>query len=163
MKGERSMAFAFFKIACDDAGGGADALNAFVRNHRIVHVTREWVEEGGESFWAFCVEYRDAGVPATGERTFAKIDYREVLPPAQFEVYSRLRKIRQGLAEKEGIPVFAVFSNEHLAEMVKRSCQSMEQLKAIPGVGEARAEKYGRAMLDAIGGAPAAEENPVPP
>ena len=156
------MAYAFFKVACDDAGGAAEALNACLGSRRIVHVTKEWVVEGADSFWAFCVEYREAGAASPAERTFGKIDYREVLPPAQFEVFAKLRKVRQTLAEKEGLPAFTVFTNEQLAEIVRRACRSLEELKAIPGLGDARAAKYGPPILEALGGA-VTGTNPVPP
>ena len=43
-------------------------------------------------------------------------DYKQVLKPEEFEVFSRLREWRKGVAEKEGVPVYVVFSNEQLAE-----------------------------------------------
>jgi hypothetical protein len=39
------------------------------------------------------------------------VDYREVLKPEEFEVFSRLREWRKAVAEKEGIPVYAVLTN----------------------------------------------------
>jgi len=32
-----------------------------------------------------------------------KVDYKEVLKPEEFEVFSRLREWRKGVAEKEGV------------------------------------------------------------
>ena len=139
------MAYAFFKLPCD---GGADELNQFLRAHRVMTVTKQWVEAGAESFWAFCVEYRDGeAAGAGGFKPMGKIDYREVLPPAQFEVFAKLRDVRKALAEKEGLPVFAVFTNEQLAEIVRRPCTTAAQLKEIQGLGDARVEKYGPAVL----------------
>ena len=43
-----------------------------------------------------------------------------MLKPEEFEVFSRLRDWRKGVAEKEGVPVYVVFTNEQLAEMVKK-------------------------------------------
>jgi hypothetical protein len=36
------------------------------------------------------------------------VDYKEVLKPEEFEVFSRLRDWRRSVAEKEGVPVYAV-------------------------------------------------------
>jgi hypothetical protein len=37
------------------------------------------------------------------------VDYKEVLKPEEFEVFSRLREWRKGVAEKEGVPDFVVW------------------------------------------------------
>jgi superfamily II DNA helicase RecQ len=142
------MPFAFFQIPTDASPEVAAPLNGFLRAHRIVRVTRQWCEAGRESTWAFCVEYVD-GTAFPGAVT-AKIDYREVLPPEQFEVFARLRTLRKTLSEREGQPVFAIFTNAQLAEIVTRGCQTLEDLKAIAGIGEARVAKYGAEVLAAL-------------
>lgn len=139
------MAFAFYQIPTDAGPDVAAALNAFLRTHRVVRVTRQWREAGIESAWAFCVEYLDG--PATPDLVTARVDYKEVLPPGQFEVFARLRTLRKALSEREGQPVFAVFTNAQLAEIAQRGCQTLEDLKAIGGVGEARVAKYGAEVL----------------
>jgi superfamily II DNA helicase RecQ len=84
------------------------------------------------------------------------VDYKEVLKPEEFEVFSRLREWRKGVAEKEGVPVYVVLSNEQLAEMVRQRVASQAQLGQIEGVGDARVEKYGAAVLERL------VFNPVP-
>lgn len=150
------MAFAFFQVPTDAGAELARPLNAFLATHQIVRVTRQWCEAGRESAWAFCVEYLQGPGSGFGLAATAKVDYREVLPPEQFEVFARLRTLRKTLSEREGQPVFAIFTNAQLAEMAQRGCQTVEELKAIPGIGEARAAKYGTevlAILQAPGGA----------
>jgi superfamily II DNA helicase RecQ len=78
------------------------------------------------------------------------VDYREVLNPEQFEVFSKLRELRKQIAEKESIPVYAVFTNEQLAAMVQTQADSKTKLKAIEGVGDARIDKYGEEFLRGI-------------
>jgi superfamily II DNA helicase RecQ len=97
-------------------------MNAFLRSHRVLAVRKEFVGDGENSFWTFCVEYLEsapAGLTAPGGK-LPKVDYKEVLKPEEFEVFSRLRDWRKGVAEKEGVPVYVVFTNEQLAEMVKK-------------------------------------------
>lgn len=43
-----------------------------------------------------------------------KIDYRDILKPEDFTIYSKLREIRKEIAEKNGVPVYTVFTNEQL-------------------------------------------------
>lgn len=142
------MAYAFFEIPTDASAEVAAPLNAFLRTHRVVRVTRQWREAGKESAWAFCVEYADGPVATAPVTT--KVDYKEVLPPEQFEVFARLRTLRKTLSEREGQPVFAVFTNAQLAEIAQRGCQTLEELKEIAGIGEARVAKYGAEVLAAV-------------
>lgn len=79
-----------------------------------------------------------------------------MLKPEEFEVFSRLREWRKGMAEQEGVPVYVVFTNEQLAEMVKKRVSTKAGLKEIEGVGDARVEKYGAAVLERM------VFNPVP-
>ena len=133
-------------------------MNAFLRAHRVLAVRKEFVSDGENSFWTFCVEYLEsapAGLAAPGSK-LPKVDYKEVLQPEEFEVFSRLRDWRKSVAEKEGVPVYVVFTNEQLAEMVKKKVSTKAALKAIEGVGEARIEKYGDAVLERL------VINPVP-
>jgi superfamily II DNA helicase RecQ len=134
-------------------------MNTFLRSHRVLAVKKELVAEGENSFWTFCVEYLESapgGAGAPGLPGRPKVDYKELLKPEEFEVFSRLREWRKGVAEKEGVPVYVVFSNEQLAEMVRQRVASQVQLKQIEGVGDSRVEKYGAAVLERL------VFNPVP-
>ena len=123
-------------------------MNAFLRGHRVLAVRKEFVSDGENSFWTFCVEYLNGPQPSgTFPAKGPKVDYREILKPEEFEVFSRVREWRKAVAEKEGVPVYTVFTNEQLAEMVRRRASSKAALKEIDGVGDARVEKYGEAVL----------------
>jgi ribonuclease D len=78
------------------------------------------------------------------------VDYKEVLKPEEFEVFSRLRDWRKATADKEGVPVYVVLTNEQLAQMVQKKTNSKAGLKEIEGVGDARVEKYGDALLQIL-------------
>ena len=134
-----------------------EEVNAFLRAHRILSADRHFVQDGANSFWAICVSYLgDANRPlAPGKRS--KVDYREVLSEADFAVFAKLRNLRKELAEKEGVPAYALFTNEQLAEMVQRRARSLTAMKEIEGVGDARIEKYGAQFLAVLKG-----EDPSP-
>ena len=126
-------------------------MNAFLRGPRVLAVKKEFVADGENSFWTFCVEYLDgagAGAMLPGGRP--KVDYKEVLKPEEFEVFSRLRDWRKSVAEKEGVPVYTVLTNEQLAQMVQKQVKSKAGLKEIEGVGDARVEKYGDALVQLL-------------
>ena len=131
-----------------------DELNAFLRSHRIAAVDRQFVADGANSFWSVCVTFTAAGAnPATtagGDASKKRIDYREVLNDHDFAVFAKLRTLRKTLADSEGVPAYALFTNDQLAEIVKRNVASKKALGEINGVGEARVEKYGVQFLEAL-------------
>ncbi len=129
-------------------------LNIFLRTHRVLTVRKELVNTQSESpSWAIAVEYLE-GVPSRAGKT-PSIDYREVLNEADFEVFRRLRDLRKELAEAEGKPVYTIFTNAQLAEMVQRKVDSLTGLKDIEGVGDAKVEKYGERFLEVMKEIPA--------
>jgi superfamily II DNA helicase RecQ len=147
--------FRFFRIAMHDGQGTAEELNAFLRSHRVLQVDRRFVDQGDNSFWAFCIDYQDSkssGGPAAGPQPAGrgKVDYRALLPPADFAVFARLRDLRKQIATEEAVPVYTIFTNEQLAKMVQTRATSKAALAQIDGVGEARIEKYGPRMLELL-------------
>jgi len=142
------MKYRFFQIPALDPGRAADELNQFLASHAVIQVDRHLVADGSSSFWAFCASYWDgseAPIPRKG-----KVDYREVLDERDFAVYARLRALRKELAEREGLPPYALFTNEQLAAMVQRRPGSLAELGELAGVGKARVERYGEAFLAAL-------------
>lgn len=135
------MKFRTFSAGCECA---CEELNAFLAAHRIVKVERLF-ESGA---WHFLVEYDERESVAVGRAGKGpKVDYREVLSEEDFAVFVRLRDVRKRLAEREGAAVFAVATNEQLAQFVKERAASLAALQAVSGFGPARAEKYGEAFL----------------
>ncbi|MBI4754199.1 MAG: HRDC domain-containing protein [Betaproteobacteria bacterium] len=49
-----------------------------------------------------------------------RIDYREVLNEQDFAVFADLRRLRKGLAEQDGVPAYALFTNEQLVALRAR-------------------------------------------
>lgn len=53
------MPFEFFQIPVSGRPDAVSALNRRLQSGRIASVRKEFVANGEESFWAFCVEYLD--------------------------------------------------------------------------------------------------------
>ena len=142
------MAYRTFKLSAGSTEAEAEVLNQFMRSHRVLAIRKEWMNKAAEGGWSFCVEYEEgsAGRAVSAGQT-GKIDYREVLPAEQFEVFARLRTLRKSLAERDAVPVFTVFTNAQLAEMVRMPVRTAADLGKIDGVGEARVGKYGKDIL----------------
>ncbi|MBX3516757.1 MAG: HRDC domain-containing protein [Rhodospirillales bacterium] len=136
----------FFNVPVLDGDEAAEEVNRFLGAHRIVAIDRQFIHDGANSAWALCITYLQPSTrPPPGRR--GKIDYREVLSEPDFAVFARLRALRKTLADREGVPAYALFTNEQLAEMVQRRVRTAAALREIEGVGEARVEKYGKEFL----------------
>ena len=141
----------FATIPMHDGESEEEALNAFLASHRVIGIERQFVVDGPRSAWAVCVswvdgEARASATPGTAGRK-GRVDDREALTPEQFAVFVRLREARKGMAERDGVPPYAVVTNEQMAEMVRRGVGTVTELGAIEGVGPSRVEKYGAELL----------------
>jgi superfamily II DNA helicase RecQ len=134
------MQFGFFSIPTDGDSVITEELNRFLRSHRVVSVQKELTQRDTSPCWRLCVEYLDVSPNASGSQAKrgSRIDYKEVLSGEDFAVFARLRDIRKEMAAAEGLPVYAVCTNEQLAEMATRRPTSLTELKEIEGLGEAK-------------------------
>lgn len=126
------------------------ALNRFLAAHRVLSIDRHLVTSGSTSVWAVCISYEqgdEGATPAGTSKKASRIDYREHLSEQDFALFAKLRLLRKMLAERDGVPVYALFTNEQLATMAERRLQTLEELQSLSGVGPARVEKYGAAFL----------------
>ena len=75
------------------------------------------------------------GVPPEGKASEltkrAKVDYKTVLNERDFAAFAELRNLRKELSEKEGVPPYALFTNEQLAAMVTQQVSSKEAMLAL--------------------------------
>jgi superfamily II DNA helicase RecQ len=145
------MKYRFFTVPAMSPGAAEEELNRFIAGHRVSNVERHLVVDGGASFWAVCVTWidGDAGqVTDAGRR--GRVDYKEVLAADEFALYDRLRTLRKERSEAEGLPAFAVFTNEQLAAMVQERVTTSADFAKLAGVGSARAERYGPMFLELL-------------
>lgn len=66
------------------------------------------------------------------------------------ELFGRLRALRAQLARRQGVPAYVVFSDKTLREMAISRPRTTTELRAVSGVGSAKAERYGRDFLTVI-------------
>lgn len=147
------MQMAFFSMPARGDAGIQEELNVFLRSHRVLTVHREFVPQGENSFWALAVETMQGAAPSgSGQSRGGKnrVDYKEVLSPENFALFAKLRDWRKAVAEQEGIPVYAVLTNEQLAAIATGHPASIAQLQQIERFGEAKAGKYAEAILGVL-------------
>jgi superfamily II DNA helicase RecQ len=167
------MEYHFFAVPALDPQNAQDALNRLCAQRRVVSVDRQFVAAGIDSFWAVCVTVAPGPGPLpdalkTPERRSgsrnggagsSRIDYKQVLDEADFALFAELRAWRKQTAEGEGVPIYAVFTNEQLADIVRRRVDTLAALGEIDGIGPARLQRYGPEVLARV---QAARLPPVP-
>jgi len=141
------MALKFFLVPVRDFEPAEMELAAFVRSHRVLAIERHWVDQGNASFWAICVDFSETtssgrDTPSRQGTQRNKVDYKEVLSEQEFAIFAQLRDLRKEIAQIEAIPVYTVFTNSQLAQIVQQRVRSVTDLSKIDGVGAARIEKY---------------------
>jgi superfamily II DNA helicase RecQ len=141
-----------------------DELNAFLKSHRIVNVEKRLIDGDRGTGWVFLVEYGAENKNQVPVSTSPKVDYRDILNEQEYALFDKLRQLRKELAEKQGIPVYAIFTNDHLASMIKNKYDSPKGLASLPGVGEARVKQYGERFITMLKEhTPQAHETAEPP
>ncbi len=150
------MALHFFVIPIHDSGAAQQALNSFCAAHRVVSLERQFVTAGADSCWALCVTVSEGpeSLPDAlkahsrgAANGTTRLDYKRLLSETEFALFASLRSGRKSIAEREGLPVYAVFTNEPLAEIVRRDVRTLTALGEIDGIGPARLARYGQAVL----------------
>lgn len=81
--------------------------------------------------------HRERAIPAVVPKS-------EMVDPQLFE---RLRRLRMELAEEEGVAPFVIFHDRTLRTIASHKPLTSAALLAIPGIGETKAERYGRRVL----------------
>jgi len=89
-----------FFVPLTDSGAAQEELNAFLRAKRVLVVEKVFTGQG----WSFCVEWLEGGKQGTGGKP--RVDYREVLSPDEFTLFSGLREKRRELAQQEGVQMY---------------------------------------------------------
>lgn len=132
-----------------------DEMNCFCLSHKIIQIEKQFVANGDNSFWSFCISYIESqeklsthniGGNKIGRKE--RIDYKEVLNDDDFSIYSQLRELRKTLAGQEATPPYNIFTNEQLANIVRQNIKSKTDLLSLEGIGPMRVEKYGDLFIN---------------
>ncbi len=110
--------------------GDADAVRAVYRGERTVGV-------------------RDAP-RSSGRRSKAKAAAGGEAAPADRALFEALRAWRKAQATEQGVPPYVIFHDRTLIEIAAGRPQGLERLGGISGVGQAKLERYGEAVLKVV-------------
>lgn len=147
------MALYFFTIPVSNSKQAEIELNQFISQNKILTTEKQFVADGSNSLWSICVTTTPLNEELSIKKQKGKrsaIDYKEVLSIEDFTVFAELRKLRKEISDSQGIPAYAVFTNEQLARMVTDNISSKAEMLKIEGVGESRIEKYAEHFLSSL-------------
>lgn len=74
----------------------------------------------------------------------------ETLSAEAEAVFERLRRKRREIASAQGVPPYVVFQDTTLKAMAARRPGTLEEMRTLPGVGDAKLERYGAAFLGVV-------------
>ena len=69
---------------------------------------------------------------------------------AEQSLFDQLRALRTELAMQAGVPAYVIFHDATLLRLAEAKPGTEEELLAVPGIGEQKAAKYGKAVLELI-------------
>jgi ATP-dependent DNA helicase RecQ len=68
----------------------------------------------------------------------------------QSQLFERLRRLRAEIAEEEGVAPFVIFHDKTLRSIAGIKPDTPAALLEVPGIGEAKLERYGRRILEVV-------------
>jgi ATP-dependent DNA helicase RecQ len=66
---------------------------------------------------------------------------------ADSTLFEALRAWRAGLAREQGVPAYVILHDKTLRELAARRPASLDDLLGVPGIGQAKIDRYGKALL----------------
>ena len=78
--------------------------------------------------------------------------YAGPLRPVDSGLLEALKALRLSIAKEKSLPAFTIFHDSTLTDMCMKMPTTIEELLDVSGVGQVKAERYGQAFLDVIGG-----------
>jgi ATP-dependent DNA helicase RecQ len=84
------------------------------------------------------------------ERVALAPDRQRETRPLDRRLFAVLRELRLAIANEQNLPAFVIFPDSTLTDMCLKIPQTREALLQVTGVGQVKAQRYGRQFLKAI-------------
>jgi ATP-dependent DNA helicase RecQ len=95
------------------------------------------------------------------ERRRQDDSWRQLLQEGDMPLFDSLRSWRAEQCKREGVPPYVICNNRQLAQIAAARPRTLGELMRIEGLGKAKAERYGQAMLALL--APSADHSQAEP
>lgn len=147
MDNESAMQIKLFTIPIGDSGTALEEMNRFLRGNKILEVENQLISNENGAYWCFCVRYIEKTSYPAGSEQAKKVDYKQILDEATFQKFSKLREIRKKVAAEEGLPAFAVFTDEELAGLAKLDSITEKTMLSVKGIGDKKVERFAKHFI----------------
>jgi len=138
-----------------------EELQAFIKDKEILTLREHFFINQETPYLVVFLTYR------TGRHSVAdtvgpkdKESWRKLLSNDQLPLFDTLREWRAELSKQKGIPPYLICTNRQFAQIVNERPQTLASLGKINGLGKAKLEEYGQAILAIL--QPAEAEKPGP-
>jgi len=84
------------------------------------------------------------------EKKAPKADKHATKSPIDNGLFTVLRDVRRVIAEEQNMPAFVIFHDSTLTDMCEKRPVSIQEFLNVSGVGQVKAERYGKRFVDAI-------------
>ncbi|MDR0305074.1 MAG: HRDC domain-containing protein [Chitinispirillales bacterium] len=148
------MQIKLFTISASDSGTLQEELNHFLSNRRILEVEQKFCENDRGGVWSFCVRYLGENervkLPAVQQNFVKKEkpDYKEILNEQQYNSFLQFKAARKEISALDGVLPYNVFTDAELVEIVRLDVKDEKNVSKINGIGEKRAQKYWKKVLE---------------
>jgi len=161
-----------FTLSFDEQAQGfvSPQLDAWMSGVEVHRCAEHFFERAGLPYCSLVITYHDrtsrlttsaapvsaaaatsvSGSKVVGSRPAKPSDGREALTSTQRKVFERVRLWRNELAVREGKPPYALLTNKQLVELAVKMPKSLKALREIEGIGAARAEQLGAALIEEL-------------
>jgi len=100
---------------------------------------------------AYDVLFDNQKVFMAQRRKKASVRQKTIIPADnQEDLFEHLRTVRTQLAKQERVPAYIILSNAALVDMAQKRPHTREELLEVSGIGEVKAQRYGKEFLNAI-------------
>ena len=138
-----TMQIKLFTIPIGDNGAALDEMNRFLKGNKILEVQNHLISNDNGAYWCFCVRFIERTSSAASFNK-TRVDYKQVLDDATFQKFSKLREIRKKVAADEGVPAFALFTDEELAGLAKLDSITEKSMLSVKGIGDKKIARFAK-------------------
>ncbi|WP_077531053.1 DNA helicase RecQ [Vreelandella utahensis] len=96
------------------------------------------------------LELREDILPSSSKRKAAGSGRKAPPDVPDGPQWERLRQFRKELADTEGVPPYIIFHDATLKEMLHARPKTLDDMATVPGIGQAKLERYGEQFLNVL-------------